>query len=465
MKKYFKYIAIILVITVAIGGFAIKKKINEENSSDSNLVQFTEVIASKGNIEISVSGDGNLTSSSRKEVRPDINGTIEEIYVSVGDYVEEGDLILTNEKDSSIYASISGTIINLDVEEGDTLIQNKNIATISELSDLEVVIQIDELDISKIKVGQVAILTSQAFPSEEYKGVVEGIAYEGSINNGNEIGVVQVYQSVEVERMFSSQLILTLIIIGLISIVILAVISYVLDGISLIPIKKDWNQQKDFVADASHELRTPLIVIQTNLDVALSDEEGTIEENHEWINNAYTESIKMSKLVNDLLLLAKIDSKEIYIKKESIDITELLKQVISHMRPMFNNKKIKLEENILDNVLVYGDYDRIRQLIIILLDNAIKYTNENRSVEITLENIENKTLLKVKDTGIGLSDEDKEKVFNRFYRGDKARTSENGGSGLGLSIAYWIVKTHNGTIKLESEFNKGSTFIVEFPKI
>lgn len=284
-------------------------------------------------------------------------------------------------------------------------------------------------------------------------------------NNGNEIGVVQVYQSVEVERMFSSQLILTLIIIGLISIVILAIISYVLAGISLIPIKKSWNQQKDFVADASHELRTPLTVIQTNLDVALSDEEGTIEENHEWINNAYTESIKMSKLVNDLLLLAKIDSKEIYIKKESIDITELLKQVISHMRPMFNNKKIKLEENILDNILVYGDYDRIRQLIIILLDNAIKYTNDNGSVEITLENIENKTLLKVKDTGIGLSEEDKEKVFNRFYRSDKARTSENGGSGLGLSIAYWIVKSHNGTIKLESELSKGSAFIVELPKI
>lgn len=184
MKKYFKYIAIILVVVIAIGGFAIKKKIDEENASSSNTIQFAEVIVSKGNIEISVSGDGNLTSSNRKEVRPDINGTIEEIHVSVGDYVEEGDLILTNEKDSSIYAPISGTIISLEVEEGDALNQNKNIAIISDLSDLEVVIQIDELDISKIKIGQDAILTSQAFPSEEYKGVVEGIAYEGSSNNG-----------------------------------------------------------------------------------------------------------------------------------------------------------------------------------------------------------------------------------------------------------------------------------------
>lgn len=282
-------------------------------------------------------------------------------------------------------------------------------------------------------------------------------------NKNNVDGVVQVYKSIELERNLLNNLITTFLFVGLISIIILGIISYMIAGRSLVPIKKSWKHQKEFVADASHELRTPLTVIQTNLDVALSDEEGTIKENYEWINNAYTECDKMSKLINDLLLLAKIDSKQINLNVKNFNISNLSNEVLNVMKPLINNKDLILENKISKNININGDEDRIRQLMIILLDNAIKYTPEKGKIKIDIYESKSELNIVIKDTGIGLSEKDIDNIFNRFYRVDKARSRDEGGTGLGLSIAKWIVDVHCGSIRLESKLNVGSTFIVKIP--
>lgn len=282
-------------------------------------------------------------------------------------------------------------------------------------------------------------------------------------NKNNVNGVIQVYKSIELESNLLNNLTTTFLFGGLISTIILGLISYIIAGKSLVPIKKSWNQQKEFVADASHELRTPLTVIQTNLDVALSDEDGTIKGNYEWINNAYTECDKMSKLINDLLLLAKIDSKQISLNVKNFSISNLANEVLNIMKPLINNKNLMLENEIAENININCDEDRIRQLMIILLDNAIKYTPEKGKIEIDIYESKNELNIVVKDTGIGLSENDIDNIFNRFYRADKARSRDEDGTGLGLSIAKWIVDVHGGSIKLQSELNLGSTFIVKIP--
>lgn len=289
--------------------------------------------------------------------------------------------------------------------------------------------------------------------------------YSTPFDKNGQQGVVQVYRSIEFERDFISHLMATLIVLELGSMFLLVGIGWFLAGKSLVPIKKSWQQQKDFVADASHELRTPLAVIQTNLEVVLSNPEGTIAENMQWLNNAYTESRVMGKLINDLLLLAKIDAYKIKIQKKVFNLSEVAMEVSERMRQIFENNHIQFKKSIQEGVNLCGDEMRIRQLLLILLDNAVKYTPSGGEVSLKVKCKKNKIEIIVTDTGIGISEEDKKRIFDRFYRVDKARSRDQGGTGLGLSIADWIVKEHKGKIRVNSKLGEGSSFLVEFPAI
>ncbi|QSX04773.1 hypothetical protein JYG23_08635 [Sedimentibacter sp. zth1] len=273
--------------------------------------------------------------------------------------------------------------------------------------------------------------------------------------------VIQIYENSEGENYFWMFLKTVLLLIGAIALVLLLTISYIFTGKALKPVKETWHKQKEFIADASHELRTPLTVIQTNLDVMMSDEEGTIIENEMWLDNAYSETQVMANLIDQLLTLAKVDANETKMEWLELSLTEIVENVTDNMDIMAKNKNLKMVTDIQDDVIIKGDYDKIRRLVVILVDNAIKYTEEGFvSVKLSIE--KNKKVLYIQDSGLGISNDDQKRIFDRFFRSDKARNRKFGGTGLGLSIAKWIVNSHRASIDVESKIGEGSTFIVKF---
>ncbi len=273
--------------------------------------------------------------------------------------------------------------------------------------------------------------------------------------------VIQVYEDSSGENYFWSFLTTVLWLVGVIGILTLLTLSYVFTGKALRPVKETWKKQKEFIADASHELRTPLTVIQTNLDVMMTDTEGTIEENEMWLDNAYSETKVMANMIDQLLTLAKIDANENNLDIMELSLSEIVENVCDNMQIMAKNKNIEMLTNIEENVIIKGDYDKIRRLVVILIDNAIKYTQAG-NVSINLYTDRRYKILSVADTGIGICEEDKARIFDRFYRSDKARNRKFGGTGLGLSIAKWIAQSHRASIDVESKIGEGSTFTVKF---
>jgi heavy metal sensor kinase len=237
-------------------------------------------------------------------------------------------------------------------------------------------------------------------------------------------------------------------------------------------------QMKQFSTDASHELKTPLTILKGEVEVALRKErehqeyEQVLKSNLEEIN-------RMSQIVEDLLLLSRADSGEIRLNREDINLTEILNDVVSQVNILAQAKRLRIEtSNHHEEIRIFGDPLRIRELFLNLIENGIKYTEEGGSIRIHLTKDvfqeENPSTgakaeqtrfarITVSDNGIGIAREDHEKIFDRFFRVDKARSREQGGSGLGLSICKWIVEAHRGEIKVESELGKGSSFVVKLP--
>jgi len=180
------------------------------------------------------------------------------------------------------------------------------------------------------------------------------------------------------------------------------------------------------------------------------------------IEDLKSEVKKMTNLVSDLLMVARSDNNALKFKIQRLDLTEILKQVIRTMTPIAEKKNIRLTGENFRKAMINADEQRIKQLSIILVDNAIKYTPEGGAVLVCLEQVDNnRVTFSVIDNGIGIAPEDLDKVFERFYRVDKARSREMGGNGLGLSIAVEIVKMHDGKISVTSEFGEGTKFTVE----
>ena len=275
-------------------------------------------------------------------------------------------------------------------------------------------------------------------------------------------GVIQVFQSREIDLYILNQLFFVIISIGSVSIFVLILISSYMAKKSLEPVRLAYERQKEFVGDASHELRTPLTIMRTNLELLSMKEDETIKENEKWFNNIFSETEAMTKLVQNLLTLAQVDHNQIKSNIENLDLSELTKKICDKLILVASEKNIQLKSIIADNVMIKGDANRLEQLFIILIDNAIKYTSEGGSIVVSLMTTTDKAYLSVKDTGVGISENDKDKIFGRFYRVDKVRSREQGGAGLGLSIAKWIVADHKATIEIKSNLGDGSEFIIGF---
>lgn len=218
--------------------------------------------------------------------------------------------------------------------------------------------------------------------------------------------------------------------------------------------------QQHLVADVSHELRTPLTTIQGNLDLLRRGALDDPEARHEAIRAIEAEIGAMSRLVADLLLLAQADA-GVKLDFRPVELDTLLLDVYRQAQTLTQEVKVKLGEE--DQALVMGDPDRLRQLLLNLVDNALKYTPPGGEVTLSLQREPGWVCLSVSDTGIGILPEDLPHIFERFYRSDKARTRGKGGTGLGLAIAKWIAEAHNGRITVESAPNRGSTFTVWLP--
>lgn len=252
-----------------------------------------------------------------------------------------------------------------------------------------------------------------------------------------------------------------LVLLGLLALALASVLGHVMAGRAIIPMKEAYEKQKQFAADASHELRTPLAVVMASADLLLADKSIENPLLREVIEDLKGEVKKMSKLVSDLLMVARSDNNALKVKIQKLNLGELLEQNIRMMKPLAEKKGITLEGVELRKVTIQGDEQKIKQLILILVDNAIKYTTDGGRVLVTLESADDeKVVFSVQDSGIGIAPEDIDRIFERFYRVDKARSREMGGNGLGLSIATEILRLHGGKISVESELGVGTKFIV-----
>ncbi|HFU4465539.1 TPA: sensor histidine kinase [Streptococcus suis] len=238
--------------------------------------------------------------------------------------------------------------------------------------------------------------------------------------------------------------------------------SIYLANLSMRPILASYQKQKDFVENASHELRTPLAVLQNRLESLFRHPEATILESSESIGSSLEEVRNMRLLTTNLLNLARRDDG---FKVDMIDVEPAYFDEIFENYCMIaeeNGKNVVVENHIQKSIRT--DKVLLKQLLTILFDNAMKYTDENGDIRIRATIKDRYVLFTVADNGLGISDEDKKKIFDRFYRVDKARTRQKGGFGLGLSLAQQIIKTLNGQIVVKDNQPKGTIFEVHLPK-
>ncbi len=230
-------------------------------------------------------------------------------------------------------------------------------------------------------------------------------------------------------------------------------------------LEKAFNRQRRFVADASHELRTPVAAIRSMTDVALKrSEPASSDEYLSTLQDVNTEVERLGHMINDLLALARSDEDQRLGECEPVRLDTLAMDVAATIEPLADEKNIRLiVEESSEPVVVMGDEVRLIQVMMNLLDNAIKYTNAGGSVSLRVEKQANEASLIVSDTGIGIAPEHLEHIFERFYRVDPARSRAAGGTGLGLAIVEWIVQAHEGAIQVESEVGVGTTFTVRLP--
>lgn len=222
-------------------------------------------------------------------------------------------------------------------------------------------------------------------------------------------------------------------------------------------IERLFQAQQRLLADVSHELRTPLTTIRGNLD--LMRHMGVADE--ESMDVIQDELERMTRLIGDLLLLARADSGGLPLERKPVELDNVLFDVYRQISRLENKVDVVVGE--MDQACVVGDQDRLKQLLLILVDNAIKYTPESGRVTLSMLQVNGWAEVRVSDTGVGIPPEDVPYIFDRFYRVDKARTRAQGGAGLGLAIAKWVVQMHDGHIRVESKVGEGTTFVVRLP--
>ena len=223
-------------------------------------------------------------------------------------------------------------------------------------------------------------------------------------------------------------------------------------------LKASFEQQRQLLADTSHELRNPLTALTGNLDILQQDLEP--EERLEIVLEAKQQAAHMNRLVSDLLLLARADAGQ-ELERRRVALSDLVRRVYLRAQLAGGRRTVLLDR--CDRATVVGDADRLQQLCWNLVENALRYTPENREVGLALQRMDGWVEFSVRDNGPGIAREHLERIFERFYRVDKGRSRRTGGTGLGLAIARYLAEAHGGTIRVTSQVDRGSVFTVRLP--
>ena len=231
-------------------------------------------------------------------------------------------------------------------------------------------------------------------------------------------------------------------------------------------LENSFYRQKQFNADVSHELKTPISVIKAQIEEAIDSEKKLTSDQKNILLTIKKQIEQMNQLVSQMLLLAKVDGKNIKPDKEEFDLNVVVDAVIEEMNNLASEKNISIKKEIREGqeFRMKADLSLITQLLLNLIDNALKYSKDSGKIKIILTKLDGFYRLNIIDDGIGIAEEDLDDIFKRFYRVDKSRSREYGGTGLGLSICSWIVKIHGGEINVKSSLKKGSNFEILLPE-
>ncbi|MBO6210082.1 MAG: sensor histidine kinase [Schwartzia sp.] len=305
--------------------------------------------------------------------------------------------------------------------------------------------------------GEVVVVSDQG----KRRNVRVMMTAQPMMEDGEQIAVVYVGKDVTAMYNGLQKATYSLAALAVLALAVAAGVGHFLAGKAIVPLIEAYEKQRQFAADASHELRTPLSVVMASADLLENDPSITSPFLKQVIADVRDEVKKMTKLVSDLLFVARSDNQALKVKRSKVDLAAFADQTIRLMQPLADKKKISLLREGEESLTAKLDEQKMKQLLLILVDNAVKYTLESGKVTVRiLAPAAGKIRIEVEDTGIGISKEDKEKIFDRFFRVDKARSREMGGNGLGLAIAQEIVSLHGGKINVESELGKGTKFIV-----
>ena len=320
---------------------------------------------------------------------------------------------------------------------------------------------LDTIAQEKVEPGGVTVFSKPGSENTR-KGRFMVTALQVRVDDGNATQTVYVGKDVTAMYNGMEKATYALAFLGAIALVIATIVGHILSGKAMIPLRQAYEKQRQFAADASHELRTPLAVVMASAELLQNDPSIKSPFLRQVIDDVRDEVKKMTKLVSDLLVVARSDNKALKLKPQKFNLSALIEQTARLMQPLAEQKKIDLQAENLPKVEIQADEQKIRQLVLILVDNAVKYTPDGGRVSVRYESTEKgRVRFSVSDTGIGIAKEDQAKVFDRFYRVDKARSREMGGNGLGLAIAQEIVHLHKGRIWIQSELGQGTTFFVE----
>lgn len=240
-------------------------------------------------------------------------------------------------------------------------------------------------------------------------------------------------------------------------------LSYFLAGITLSPIQKMTEDQNRFISDASHELRTPLTALKSLFEVSLRDPKLDLSESKKVITTGIIQANKLKNLSDSLLELSHFDIHQFQTNFQPVSLKQVILESINQLKSKANAKKIKLINQI-HLAKINGDFNKLVEVFVIFIDNAIKYSHANSQIKLTSKIKNKQVVIKIIDQGIGIDPVDLPHIFDRFYQADNARTKEvNDGYGLGLSIAQNIINLHHGLIEVNSKLNNGTTFIIYLP--
>lgn len=281
-------------------------------------------------------------------------------------------------------------------------------------------------------------------------------------SNGKPWGYLQVGRSLADYDNHLEQSKLTLLVSLLIAFLIVSIASWYLAGMAMQPVYASYRQIQQFTADAAHELRTPLAAIRATVESILSSDSIPEIESRDVLQTVNRQTIRLSQLVQDLLLLSRLDLQAIASQKQPCCLNEIVSDPVEEVAALALQADIDLKLKIVNESKIYvvGNEEQLYRLMLNVLINAIYYTPEHGKVEVSLDRLDHYAIIQIQDTGIGIDSIDLPYIFDRFYRVNSDRSRQTGGTGLGLAIAMAIAKVHNGNIQVKSELGKGSIFTI-----